>query len=275
VKTSCTHCGFTQIVPDMFEGHKATCQSCGEIFRVRKALPQGLDAAGGGTPGEDRRSEERIPVMGMRVYMDECIREFPVKDLSMSGIAIYHLHWSFCGGEEVLFDLIDEGEIILKGMKAKTVRIDDETVGCEFEELDFSKKMMLTSFVMSKLRSNQPLKYSRKAMPDPIILQDQEKRAVRVYLDEMTVRSHDYQKDFSVKNLSIDGMAFFHGDFPSQEHKYLILHLMHNGRYIAKDLKVRITRVDEEVTGCVFEDLSLAQVEVLYTLISTKIDMEY
>ncbi|AGW15188.1 PilZ domain-containing protein [Megalodesulfovibrio gigas] len=113
------------------------CPTCGDLFTIQRGLAEagGDLAAVDGIPGSDRRRTSRAPTVSIRILHEDSLREFPVKDITPKGLGILHLGWRFELGRVILFDLIEGYKFLLKGLAAKVVRIDDEAIGCVFENV--------------------------------------------------------------------------------------------------------------------------------------------
>lgn len=125
-------------VVDELLSRSVKCPTCGEVFTVRRGLQamEGvLEPVAEKVPGHDRRCNCRAATVSIRILHEDSLREFPVKDITPRSIGIYHLGWRFELGRIILFDLIEGYKFLLKGLAAKVVRIDDETIGCLFENV--------------------------------------------------------------------------------------------------------------------------------------------
>ena len=141
------------------------CPACGEVFTIQRGLAEaGSDpAAVDRIPGRDRRCTSRAATVSIRILHEDSLREFPVKDITPRGLGIYHLGWRFELGRVILFDLIEGYKFLLKGLAAKVVRIDDEAIGCVFENVSEEE---ITPIYQTAL--------TQKVVGGKILLQDDE-----------------------------------------------------------------------------------------------------
>ncbi len=113
------------------------CPSCGDVFTVKRGmgLAEGAQHCAESTIDLDRRDAGRANTVSIRILHEDTLREFPVKDISLTSIGIYHLGWLFEIGRVINFDLIEGYKFLMKGIKAKVVRVDDEAIGCVFDNV--------------------------------------------------------------------------------------------------------------------------------------------
>lgn len=229
----------------------------------------------------ERRGEDRIPAINMRIYLEDSVREFPVKDISESGLGFIRLGWPFVPGEQLTLDLIDGGDVLLRGLPVRAVRASHKTVGCVFEELTPAMRDVLRAVARKKLYEHKPLGYHNEAAEGQAAPQNVEDaaqaeaagRPLRILMQELRAYLPDYEREFVVRDLSVEGMAFLHQGAPVRQHAYLTVDLVYDGRTVVSDLPLRIVRVDETSMGGTFETLDLDQIEALYTLISTRVQL--
>ncbi len=115
--------------PQHDDSRTVRCPNCGDIFTIKVGLMEASRAALGAQGQAERRIEPRVQPMAVRILLEESLRELPVHDLSHQGLGIEHLGWRFEKGQFITFDLIQGYRIILKGVRGKVVRVDDELIG--------------------------------------------------------------------------------------------------------------------------------------------------
>lgn len=119
---------------DELQGRCVKCPTCGDMFTIKRGLALAGTAADAcpvdNEEEDERRRNDRANTISIRILLEDSLREFPVKDISTTSLGIFHLGWRFDMGRVITFDLIEGYKIILKGVKAKVMRTDDETVGC-------------------------------------------------------------------------------------------------------------------------------------------------
>ncbi|THB70603.1 MAG: PilZ domain-containing protein [Desulfovibrio sp.] len=98
--------------------------------------------------GDERRYETRIPCVNIQILVDDTLREFPVADISPSGMGIQHQGWRFEDNQVLTFDIFDGYRTLFKGVRAKVVRCDEELVGCVIENLNSEQKDLLCRLIM-------------------------------------------------------------------------------------------------------------------------------
>lgn len=130
---------------DSFEGKNVRCPNCGDIFTIRRGL-QLADRV-----ERDRRRSERIPALNIRILLEDSLREYPVMEMSAVGLGFDNQGWRFAPDTLLTFDLIEDYQIILKGVKAKVVRINDPKVGCDL----LNVKREVAEKVCTMLRTSQ------------------------------------------------------------------------------------------------------------------------
>lgn len=90
--------------------------------------------------GEDERAKKRqairIKVEGLTVLVKRLKKEFPVTDISATGLGFDFEKPRIKGGIKLEMDLILNGEIKATGLVGKVMRHERGSVGCIFEELD-------------------------------------------------------------------------------------------------------------------------------------------
>lgn len=115
------------------------CPSCGDVFTVKRGILQATadetNCPDHAQAEAERRNTGRAHTVSIRILHEDTLREFPVKDISTTSIGIYHLGWRFEVGSLIQFDIIEGYKFLLKGVKAKILRIDDEAIGGVFENV--------------------------------------------------------------------------------------------------------------------------------------------
>lgn len=98
--------------------------------------------------GDERRFETRIPCVNIQILHEDTLREFPVQDISASGIGLRHEGWRFEPNQVLTFDIFDGYRTLFKGVRARVVRSDEELVGCVIENLSSEQKDLLSRLIM-------------------------------------------------------------------------------------------------------------------------------
>jgi len=90
--------------------------------------------------GEDEKSKKRnalrITVEGLTVHVSRLNKQFPVSDISATGLGFEFEKPRVKGGVKLKMDLFLNGELKASEIECKVMRHDRGSVGCIFEELD-------------------------------------------------------------------------------------------------------------------------------------------
>lgn len=90
-----------------------------------------LDVAGGGD-GQEKRRSLRVPLADYAATMPRAVENYPVVDLSVTGIGFKPSGEKFEMGQEVTFDLVTMGDSRARKLRAVVRRVGAAVVGCEF-----------------------------------------------------------------------------------------------------------------------------------------------
>lgn len=92
--------------------------------------------------------------------------------------------------------------------------------------------------------------------------------AFRTSLPGLAVRIEGYEGTFSVKDFSVNGLAFTSGDETFEKDKELDLDLILGQKELLTDLKVKVVRdIGEGLMGCTFIELDRYQEQRLDKLV--------
>ncbi len=115
------------------------CPNCGNNFSVEAGLNEAAswreETRCLEPSGDERRHEDRVAPIAVRILLEDTLRELPVRDLSTRSIGIEHLGWRFEVGAHITFDIIQGYKIIYKGVRAEVRRMDDDVVGARFSNI--------------------------------------------------------------------------------------------------------------------------------------------
>ena len=106
----------------------------------------------------ERRIYPRFPAKGIQVSLGY-FGEYSVIDICLGGLGFDHWEsdWDFYNGRPLFLDILDQGKIITKGLRAKVVRGDHSFAGCQFQNLNGDQKKMLERLVKRQaLRHSLP-----------------------------------------------------------------------------------------------------------------------
>jgi hypothetical protein len=196
-----------------------------------------------------------------RIFIDRCYREFPVRDVSSTGIGFEHLCWQFQPGQRLGFDLLLGGEIVIRDLPVEVRRIDNQIAGCAFRHLTPNQKVMLAAFLLRVESGGE----------DALTGQHGVNRPLRVRVDNLRAWIGKVNRAFAIRDISSDGFAFLRDDAPFKPGEHISLDFLDGERKLLQLVAARVERVDDEVVGCSFEKLSLDQAETLFSLISEQL----
>jgi len=123
-----------------------------EVLEVQAIADEFLDGEGleiEGVDDDERRTHSRLPSINARILLENTVRELPVRDVSLGGVAIQHEGWRFKEKDTLCFDLIHRYKVILTSVQAQVVRKDNETIGCEYLNLAPEQKAVLESYLLA------------------------------------------------------------------------------------------------------------------------------
>lgn len=125
----CSHCGFNQEIPHTWCGRKARCPQCqSSVTLVARGEAYALDP-------EERRRDARKRVSGLGVASGFAFGFMEVKDVSMSGLAVYHDHDSDLDiGDVFHCELSDKRRSVCERIRLKVMNIRGDVFGCAFVE---------------------------------------------------------------------------------------------------------------------------------------------
>ena len=116
--------------------------------------------------GEDERAKKRdalrIKVDGLTVLVKRLGKQFPVTDISASGLGFDFEKPRIKGGVKLEMDIILEGETKVTGVVGKVMRHDRGSVGCVFEELDRAQDDAVHAIVLLGQKQQAARKHAQK-----------------------------------------------------------------------------------------------------------------
>lgn len=98
-------------------------------LKGKKLEVLGLVGAG---DGEEKRRALRVPLADYAATMPRAVENFPVVDLSITGIGFKPSGEKFEPGQEVTFDLVTMGDSRARKLRAVVRRVGAVVIGCEF-----------------------------------------------------------------------------------------------------------------------------------------------
>lgn len=144
------------------EQNHATIRNDGENRRLIRACATVCIKVDGMTPDKspantvsedprERRQAPRTPLEDITVFVREYYLEFPVKDLSISGIGFPHMYWPMQLCDNLTLDVLYKGEPLMEGLGARVVRMDQAVAGCSFTEMTEEQKEVIVRWVNTML----------------------------------------------------------------------------------------------------------------------------
>lgn len=116
--------------------------------------------------GEDERAKKReairIRVDGLTVLIKRLGKEFPVTDISATGLGFAFKKPRVKGGVKLEMDLILDGETKISGLVAKVMRHERGSVGCIFEDLDRAQDDTVHAIVLLGQKQQAARKKAKK-----------------------------------------------------------------------------------------------------------------
>jgi len=116
-------------------------------LKGRKLEVLGMVGAG---DGQEKRRSLRVPLADYAATMPRAVENFPVVDLSVSGIGFKPSGEKFEPGQEVTFDLVTMGESRARKVRAVVRRVGAAVVGCEFVGLTPKQAEAITRILPKK-----------------------------------------------------------------------------------------------------------------------------
>lgn len=108
-----------------------------------------LDVVGGGD-GQEKRRSLRVPLADYAATMPRAVENFPVVDLSVTGIGFKPSGEKFEIGQEVTFDLVTMGDSRARKVHAVVRRVGAVVIGCEFVGLTPKQAEAITAILPKK-----------------------------------------------------------------------------------------------------------------------------
>ena len=109
-----------------------------------------------------KRNALRIRVEGLTVLVKRLGKQFPVTDISATGLGFAFEKPRVKGGVKLEMDLILNGETKIAGLEAKVMRHERGSVGCIFQELDRAQDDTVHAIVLLGQKQQSARKRAKK-----------------------------------------------------------------------------------------------------------------
>lgn len=104
---------------------------------------QFVDGSGVKKGAEERRRAPRVPLVTHSLRYGKHSDSLPAVDISLTGIGFKPLDEKFEVGQLIHFDLASMGEVEIKKLAAKVMRVTKDVVGAQFESLNSKQRARL------------------------------------------------------------------------------------------------------------------------------------
>lgn len=139
----------------LFQSLKAFSDWLLDLVPLRGSKAENLDLErdAGLTASMERRLGPRLPSEELRLALTPDQKRLSVMNVGCRGLGVRRDGWAFPVGERLRVDLFLEDRLMIKNLRVRVVRIDEDSLGCVYDNLgliEAGKLFRLASLLRSR-----------------------------------------------------------------------------------------------------------------------------